>query len=167
MARAEQGSLEDSKREGAANGAPARQAGRRHAERTVLVVIAAAGALGALARYGFAHLVSSPAGHFPWATFWTNVSGSLVIGLVLVLVAERFPRARLARPLVATGFLGAFTTFSTYTVGTDLLVRDHRVALAVLYALASLAAGALAALAGILAARLLVRLDRVLDEQLR
>lgn len=166
MARTERSALDSSERD-APGGELGRREGRRGAERTILVVIASAGALGALARYGFARLVSSPAGHFPWATFWTNVSGSLVIGLVLVLVTERFPRARLARPLVATGFLGAFTTFSTYTVGTDLLVRDHRVGLAALYALASLAAGAVAALGGIVAARLLVRLDRSLDEQLR
>ena len=143
-----------------------RSSGRRRAERAVLALVAVAGAVGALARYGVALVVTAPAGHFPWGTFWINVSGSLAIGFVLVLLTERFPRARLARPLVATGFLGGYTTFSTYTVDADLLVRSHALATAALYAVASLLAGAVAVVAGMLAARLLVRLDRRLAEQL-
>lgn len=154
--------------------APAARAGRagpevrrrRRAERTILVVIAAAGALGALARDGVAHLVHAAPGHFPWGTFWTNVVGSFAIGLVLVLLTERFPRARLARPLVVTGFLGAFTTFSTYVVGADLLVRGHAVGTGLAYAVGSVLAGAVAALCGILLGRFLSRLDQSLGDQL-
>lgn len=148
-----------------ASSAP-RRPGRRRAERTILAVIGVAGAAGALARYGISRLVPTPAGHFPWGTFWINVTGSLVIGFVLVLLAERFPRARLARPLVATGFLGAYTTFSTYMVDADLLVRSHDLATAATYLLASLFAGAAAVVAGMVGARLLVRLDHRLGEQL-
>lgn len=142
---------------------------RRHrrAERSILAVVAVAGALGALARDGVGHLVPGTPGHFPWGTFSTNVAGSFAIGIVLVLLTERFPNARVARPLVVTGFLGAFTTFSTYVVGADLLVRDHAVGIAAAYALGSVAAGALAALSGILLGRFLSNLDRSLGEQLR
>jgi CrcB protein len=136
------------------------------AQRLVLLVVSLAGALGALARYGFSRLLPSPPGRFPWGTFWVNISGSFALGLVLVLLTERFPRARVARPLLATGFLGAYTTYSTYMVDADLLLRNHDLATAALYALGSLLAGGGAALAGMWLGRLLAALDRHLDEQL-
>ncbi|MHB1781191.1 MAG: fluoride efflux transporter FluC [Acidimicrobiales bacterium] len=141
---------------------------RRHrtAQRSILLVIGCAGAVGALARYAVALLLPTPAGHFPWSTFWINITGSLVIGVVLVLLAERFPRARIARPLVVTGFLGAYTTFSTYMVDADLLFRGHDIATGVIYALSSLIAGAAAVFAGIVFARFVIRLDHRLNEQL-
>jgi fluoride exporter len=138
----------------------------RHAQRTILVVIACAGGVGALARYAVGRILPTASGHFPWSTFWINVTGSLIIGFVLVLLAERFSHARLARPLVATGFLGAYTTFSTYMVDTDTLFHDHHVATGVIYATASVATGMIAVLLGIVAARFLVRLDHKLNEQL-
>lgn len=157
---------------GAAPAGPVERPGpevRRHrrAQRSILAVVAVAGALGALARDGVGHLVHGAAGQFPWGTFWTNVAGSFLIGLVLVLLTERFPGARVARPLVVTGFLGAFTTFSTYVVGADLLVRDHAAGIAAAYAIGSVVAGAIAALLGILLGRFLSALDRSLGEQLR
>ena len=78
------------------------------------------------ARYQVAQLVRVGPDRFPWATFWTNVSGSLVLGFLLVLVIHRFPPTRFVRPFFATGFLGAFTTFSTFAVETDLLVALRR-----------------------------------------
>jgi CrcB protein len=86
---------------------------------------------------------------FPWATFWINVSGSVALGVVLVLVLERFPPTRYVRPFIATGFLGAYTTFSTVAVEGDLLVRDHHSALAVVYWIVSLIAGVTGAFFGI------------------
>lgn len=139
---------------------------RRRAERALLVAIAAAGAAGALARYVLSRLVSVPAHGFPWATFWVNVTGSLAVGFVLVLLIERFPRARLARPVLVTGFLGAYTTFSTYVVDADLLVRHGDVATALAYGGASLAGGVLAAFFGMVAARSAVQWEHRLDEEL-
>ena len=80
----------------------------------VLLAIALGGSLGTLARYGVAQVIHVAKGSFPWATFWENVSGSLVLGVALVLIVERFPPSRYARPFAAVGFLGAYTTFSTY-----------------------------------------------------
>ena len=77
------------------------------------------------------------------------MSGSFVLGILLVLLLERFPPNRYARPFLATGFLGAYTTFSTFSVETDLLVRDGHVGVAVLYVAASLVAGLTAAWLGI------------------
>ncbi len=136
------------------------------AQRSILLVVGSAGAVGALARYAMARLIRTPQGHFPWSTFWINVTGSLVIGFVLVLLTERFPRARLARPLIATGFLGAYTTFSTYVVDTDLLFRGHDIATGAVYAVSSLLAGGAATFAGVVLARLVVRLDHRLDDEL-
>jgi CrcB protein len=111
-------------------------------------------------------LLPTPDGHFPWSTFWINGTGSFVIGLVLVLLSERFPRARVARPLIVTGFLGAYTTFSTFMVDTDTLVQAHRFALAAIYAGASLGVGVMAALTGVVLARFFICLDHRLNEQL-
>jgi fluoride exporter len=136
------------------------------ADRTILVTIGLAGVAGALCRYGVSRWIPTPDGSFPWATFWTNISGSAAIGFVLILLTERFPRARLARPLIATGFLGAFTTFSTYMVDADVLVHDHHIATAVAYTLLSLIAGVVAVIIGVAAARFVVRIEHRLDEQL-
>ncbi|HZQ27723.1 MAG TPA: fluoride efflux transporter CrcB [Acidimicrobiales bacterium] len=124
------------------------------AQLDVLAAVAAGGALGAPARYAVAQVVHVAKGGFPWATFWTNVSGSFALGFLLVLVIERFPPTRYVRPFFATGFLGAFTTFSTFTVEVDLLVKDGHAVAGVVYALTSVVAGLVAAWAGILLARM-------------
>jgi CrcB protein len=125
---------------------PVRQSWERA---SLLGVIALGGALGAPARYGVAQALPVRAGEFPWATFWTNVTGALLIGLFVTAVLERLTRDRLVRPFVVTGFLGSFTTFSTLAVETTTLVRDGDVAVAVTYTLASIVVGLLAAFAGL------------------
>ena len=119
----------------------------------VIAAIAAGGALGAPARYELAQLIHVAKDTFPWATFWTNVSGSFALGFLLIVVIERFPPSRYVRPFFAAGFLGAFTTFSTFAVETDLLVKDGHLAVGVSYALGSLLAGFAAVWTGILLAR--------------
>lgn len=99
-------------------------------------------------------------GSFPWATFWTNVSGSFALGVVLALIVDRFPPSRYLRPFVATGFLGAYTTYSTFAVETDVLFKDGHAAVAVAYVAASLVAGFLAVWAGIRLAAVGRRLER-------
>ena len=134
-----------------------RRPARRRTSRVqldVLAAIAAGGALGAPARFEVAQLIHVSPGTFPWATFWTNVSGSFALGFLLILVIERFPPSRYVRPFFATGFLGAFTTFSTFAVETDLLIKDGHVVLGGAYAFGSLIAGFAAVWAGILLARL-------------
>jgi CrcB protein len=107
----------------------------------VLLAIAVGAMGGATARFGLATLITVQSGQFPWATFWTNVSGSAVIGFAVILLVERFPPARYGRAFVATGFLGGYTTFSTLAVETDVLVKDGHSALAAVYVAASLVAG--------------------------
>jgi CrcB protein len=126
---------------------------RRRSEPSVLVAIALGGALGAPARYGVAQLIRVAPNAFPWATFWTNISGSFALGLILAIVLERFPPTRYLRPFIATGFLGAYTTYSTFAVETDLLIKNGHAAIALAYAATSLMTGFAAVWAGIWAAR--------------
>lgn len=126
--------------------------GGRHDPR-VLAAVSLGGALGAPARYGIAQLVYITPGTFPWGTFWINVSGSFAVGFVLILVLERFPPTRYIRPFVATGFLGAYTTYSTLAVETDLLIKNGHWPIALAYAAASLTTGLVAAWVGMVLAR--------------
>lgn len=111
------------------------------------------GALGAVSRYGISLLIPhhDPAG-WPWATFLINVAGSLALGVTLALAA-RNNISMVWREGVGTGFLGAFTTFSAYSMETVRLVQSGSVLLAVLYAFSSILLGVCAALAGMTAAR--------------
>jgi CrcB protein len=77
-----------------------------------------------------------------------------VLGLLLTFVIERWPPTRYVRPFAAIGFLGAYTTFSTYMVETDLLVKDGNAAVALTYVVASLLAGLVAVYLGIVIGRL-------------
>lgn len=117
--------------------------GRRWSRRSLSVpaAVAVGGALGAPARYGISLAVHITPGTFPWGTFWINVSGSFALGLVMAFLLERFPPTRYVRPFVATGFLGSYTTYSTFAVETDLLVRNGHAVVAAAYAGASLVGG--------------------------
>ncbi len=135
----------------------------RRADPRVLVAIAVGAMGGATARYELARWISVPTGGFPWPTFWTNVSGAFVLGALLVVLIERYPPARFARAFAGTGFLGAYTTFSTFSVETDVLVKDGHLVTAAAYVVASLAVGLAAAWLGITVGRAVVttpRLDR-------
>jgi CrcB protein len=133
---------------------PAVHRGSSRAQPAVIAAIALGGMLGASARFELSQAIPAAAGGFPWATFWENVSGSFVLGALLVLILERFPPTRLVRPFLATGVLGAYTTMSTYVVETALLLKDRHVGVAIVYGLGSLIAGFAVAYLGIVAARL-------------
>jgi fluoride exporter len=119
-----------------------------------VVAVALGGALGAPTRYELSERFSAAAGSFPWATFCINVSGSFLLGLLLTVVLERWPPTRYVRPFLAIGVLGAYTTFSTFSVEADLLIRNGHAALSIAYVSASLAAGGAAVYLGIVAGRL-------------
>ncbi len=120
-----------------------------------MLAIAAGGALGSPARYAVSRIVAVPHDGFPWATFWTNVSGALALAFFVTLVVERFAPARLLRAFVGVGFLGAYTTYSTLTVETVVLVKDGHTGIALAYSAASLVFGILAAFVGVTAGRVL------------
>lgn len=131
----------------------------------ILLAVGFGGMVGALARYAVSVAVPAPAGHFPWGTFLINVSGSAVLGFLLVLMIEQFPRGRLIRPVIGTGVVGAYTTFSTYLVEAVLLIRSGHADIAVIYLLASALAGLLAVWLGMTAARGAVSVERWLQEE--
>ena len=130
---------------------------RRELHPDVLIAIAIGGALGALARYGIGlALPSGPTG-FPWATFWVNVSGCFLIGILMVFVTDVWTRQRLARPFLGVGVLGGYTTFSTYVVDIQRLVNHGAAGIALLYLGGTLFAAVLATATGIGLARRVVR----------
>lgn len=102
--------------------------------------IFAGGALGALARTELGRALGGGHG-WPWATFAANVAGCLLLGWVVTRLQERLPPSTYRRPLLATGFCGALTTFSTFQVELLGMAREHRPGLLAGYVAASLAAG--------------------------
>jgi fluoride exporter len=95
------------------------------------IAIGVAGALGALARYGVKGAMARPAGEFPWATFAVNVSGSFLLGFIVTVLGDRLAVAPWLRAAVTTGFLGAYTTFSTVSLESYRLLEARSSALAV------------------------------------
>lgn len=79
-----------------------------------LILIAVAGALGALSRYGLVTLIGTRA--FPWGTMTANVLGSCLMGFAYVYIVDKNILPENLKPFVMTGFLGAFTTFSTFSL---------------------------------------------------
>jgi CrcB protein len=112
---------------------------------TGVLLVALGGVLGALARYGGAGLVHRFLGAgFPYGTLAVNVAGCFAIGAVLYLTQDRPTLSVAARQLVAIGFLGSFTTFSTFGVETFALLRDGDFAAAALNVGASVSLGLVA-----------------------
>jgi CrcB protein len=106
-----------------------------------LLVVAVGGALGAVSRYAVSGWVQQAAGgFFPWGTMVVNVLGSLLIGFVLVWLQATVASAEM-RQLVAIGFLGSFTTFSTFSYEALALARDGEWWRAGGYTLGSVALG--------------------------
>ncbi|GAA3399381.1 CrcB family protein [Cryptosporangium minutisporangium] len=110
----------------------------------MLAAISAGGLVGALARYGLATAWPHRSDEFAWATLVTNVSGCLLIGVLMVLVTEVFRDQRLLRPFLGVGVLGGFTTFSTYVVDVGHAATAGAVGVALAYFLATVV-GALVA----------------------
>lgn len=137
----------------------------RRAQVLVVVALGLGGVAGALSRYFISLAMPTVDGRFPWGTFVINVTGSAALGFLLILVIEQFPSGRLARPVLGTGFLGAYTTFSTFMVEAVNLVRAGRTLIAVAYLVASAVVGLLAMWAGITAARFAIRFERWLQEE--
>jgi fluoride exporter len=118
----------------------------------VLAVVFVGGCLGGWARYGITSTWPARTGRFPWATFDVNVAGAFVLAVVVVVAAD-VVSSRYLRPLLGTGFCGAFTTFSAIVVTTDQLFAHHHQRIAVAYVSASIAAGLAAAALGLALAR--------------
>lgn len=138
---------------------------RARRQASLILVVGVGGALGALGRYAISLALPAPSGQIPWDVFLINASGALALGFVLILLAEQFPRSRMARPLIGTGLIGAYTTFSTWMVGAVSLVRGGAVGTALAYVVLSLVAGLVAVVIGMAAARMVVRAGRGIQQE--
>jgi CrcB protein len=130
--------------------------------RWVLPVIALGGLLGASARHALELLwVASPT-EWPWATLVTNVSGCVLIGMLMVQVVEVGRAHPLLRPFLGVGLLGGYTTFSTYAEQTRALWAHDQRDLSLLYLLLTPALALVSVVVGVVVARALHRLREVL-----
>jgi CrcB protein len=120
----------------------------------VVLGIAVAGAVGALARHGLDTWIERRGGIFPWGIFAVNVTGAFAIGFMATWMEPRFEDVTWFRTAVLTGFLGAYTTFSTLSLDTYRLLDAGHVGPALANTLGSLAAGLGAVWAGIRIAEL-------------
>ncbi|XOV88569.1 MAG: fluoride efflux transporter CrcB [Pseudomonadota bacterium] len=119
-----------------------------------LVAIGLGGALGAVARHGVAHVCNLLFGtQFPYGTLVVNVVGSFLIGILFVLLVERALLPPVWRSVLIVGFLGAFTTFSTFSLQTLALFEEGRAGAALVYVGASVIVCVLAAALGLALAR--------------
>jgi CrcB protein len=125
---------------------------------SVLAVIAIGGALGSAARYGAGLLLPhDPARGLPWSTLAVNAVGSLLIGVLMVLITEAFAAHPLVRPFLGVGILGGFTTFSSYAAEIRTLLDRGAVAAGLGYLALTVIVALAAVTIGVAATRLAVR----------
>lgn len=119
-----------------------------------LAIVGIGGFFGAITRYSLALWIGQKWGRsFPMGTFFINVSGSFLIGLLMSLFTERFVVNPQWRLLLVVGFLGAYTTFSTFEYETGRLVKDGEWLIASMNVVFSVFVGFLALKIGELMAR--------------
>ena len=119
------------------------------------LMIALGGALGAIARYEVAARIQSRiVSSFPWGTFVVNVSGCFIMGLVATILAEKIGLHQNWRFLVPVGFIGAYTTFSTFELETYRAVTGGGMATGLANVAASVIVGYVALWLGVMTAKL-------------
>tara|TARA_B100000378_G_scaffold138377_1_gene111725 strand:+ start:2163 stop:2540 length:378 start_codon:yes stop_codon:yes gene_type:complete len=121
------------------------------------LAIAFGGALGAVSRYWLTVSIERFNGTgFPLGTFMVNLLGSFLIGLLYIFFAEKLSVADQWRPVIITGFLGAMTTFSTFSLDALLLFQQGHYNTALFYVLSSVMICIFAAYVGMQIARILL-----------
>lgn len=122
-----------------------------------LVWVGVGGGIGAIARFAMSRGITERADSiFPYGTFTVNLLGAFLIGILFALLTERGVGHPHLRLLLVTGFLGGYTTFSTYTLETIDLVEAGSWHVALLYVLGSNAIGLAACIAGIALVRMVL-----------
>lgn len=125
-----------------------------------LAVILLGGTAGTAIRAALETALAPPAGQWPWVTFWINVSGALILGIILESLTASGPDLGWRRGVrlgVGTGVMGGFTTYSTFAVETLNMIRAGAVLPALGYGLGSVVTGVAVAAGGASAVRRIVR----------
>jgi CrcB protein len=118
------------------------------------IAIAIGGTCGCWARYGMTNLIQSIYGRdFPYATLSINLLGSFLMGFLFIETLERLTLSPELRTGLLTGFLGGFTTFSTFSMESVMLVEQGYALRGALYMLLSMGLGFIAAFGGAYIAR--------------
>ena len=118
------------------------------------LMVGIGGFVGAIARYWLGSYIGGKMGtRFPYGTFVINISGSFLIGLILTLLAERMHWSPNLRYLIPIGFIGAYTTFSTFEYETLRTVQEGQLWIAFLNISLSVVVGFAAVWAGVVAGR--------------
>lgn len=118
-----------------------------------LLVVAAGGGFGGALRYALTLAFPADAAGFPWLTFGINTGGAALLGFLLTRLPASGPRAAMLRLFLATGVLGSFTTFSSFSLEVVELAGQGDAALALAYSVASIGVGLAACAAGVAAGR--------------
>lgn len=119
------------------------------------LAVAIGGAFGAVARYGIGIWMTNKWIYsFPWHTFLINISGAFLLGFFNVLFLDKITVSPEIRFALTVGFLGAFTTFSTFGYETILLIKEGNILTAGSYTVASVIIAVIGAYFGMLSARL-------------
>jgi len=112
------------------------------------LMVALGGGLGAMGRYAITLAITPEAGKFPWATFCANVIGSFLMGALFVVIVQKGLLPIVWRHFLMVGFLGALTTFSTFSLDALILFQGGAYKIAIAYLVTSVCASILAALGG-------------------
>lgn len=122
----------------------------------IVFAVGLASALGGLCRYAIGGTIARrSAGAFPWETLLVNISGAFLLGTLFVVSTERLAVAPWLRAAVLVGFIGSYTTFSTWTLESWRLLEDGAYGVALTNLFGSMAAGMAATYAGIVLGRVL------------
>ncbi len=124
---------------------------------TKLVLVLLGGAIGTGFRFGIVNLVAyllRQPPKYPYATFFINITGSLLIGFLAELFDARMPVSPELRAMLLVGVLGGYTTFSSFSLETFTLIRDNQPGAAFLYSIGSVILGLAATWAGVQLARM-------------
>ena len=119
---------------------------------SIMGVVAIGGAIGSVARYA-ASTLQNPVVAFPYAIFLVNVTGGLLMGIATGLFALKFNASSEVRAFFTTGILGGYTTFSTFSLESALLIERHDYTTAAAYVVVSALLSILALFLGLWAVR--------------
>nr|WP_078058438.1 CrcB family protein [Mycolicibacter icosiumassiliensis] len=114
-----------------------RRASTAREQAPVVAAVALGGAIGACGRYAMDLALPTRADGFPWSTLAVNISGCALMGALMVAITELWVGHRLLRPLLGTGVLGGYTTFSTFAGDVDGLVGAGHSFRALVYVLST------------------------------